>query len=80
MIRRTLSTVGEAVRGVWEDIKSSTDASLLGAARFLGLLYGPIDRRLQIDEAFKKSLRYRLPSHVGWRHALGGSPTCCSSS
>lgn len=72
MIRRALATAGEAIRGVWEDIKSSTDASLLGAARFLGLLYGPIDRRLQIDEAFKKALRYRLPSHVGWRHALGG--------
>jgi quinol-cytochrome oxidoreductase complex cytochrome b subunit len=72
MIRRALTSLRDTVRGVWEDIKSSTDASLLGAARFLGLLYGPIDRRLQIDEAFRKALQYRLPSHVGWRHALGG--------
>lgn len=50
----------------------STDASLLGFLRFLGLLYGPIARRLPIDEAFRKSLRYRLPAHAGWRHALGG--------
>ncbi|MFQ6047535.1 MAG: cytochrome b N-terminal domain-containing protein, partial [Gemmatimonadales bacterium] len=56
----------------WEDLKESTDASLLGIARFLGLLYGPIDRQLRIDAALRRSLSYRLPPHVGWRHALGG--------
>ncbi len=55
-----------------EDLKASTDSSVLGAARFLGLLYGPIDRRLRIDAALKKALDYRLPPHAGWRHAFGG--------
>jgi quinol-cytochrome oxidoreductase complex cytochrome b subunit len=54
------------------DIRDSTDAGLLGVARFFGLLYGPIDTSLPIDEALKKSWRYRLPEHTSWRHALGG--------
>jgi len=57
---------------LWADLKASTDAGLLGILRFLGLLYGPIDARLPIDQAFRKALRYRLAPHVGWRHALGG--------
>ncbi|MEJ2312380.1 MAG: cytochrome b N-terminal domain-containing protein [Gemmatimonadales bacterium] len=57
---------------LWGDFVSSIDASLLGFLRFLGLLYGPIGRRLPIDQAFRKSMAYRLPAHVGWRHALGG--------
>ena len=57
---------------LWHDIVRSTDASLLGFLRFLGLLYGPLARRLPIDQAFRKSLGYRLPSHIGWGHALGG--------
>lgn len=56
----------------WADLKASTDAGVLGALRFFGLLYGPIDRSLPIDQAFRKALRYRLPAYVGWRHALGG--------
>ena len=56
----------------WDDLKASTDAGLLAVPRFLGLLYGTIDARLPIDQAFRKALGYRLPSHVGWRHALGG--------
>ena len=56
----------------WNDLKASTDAGLLGVARFLGLLYGPIDRHVPIDQSLRKSLSYRLPSYVGWRHALGG--------
>jgi quinol-cytochrome oxidoreductase complex cytochrome b subunit len=44
----------------------------LGAARFVGLLYGPIDRHLSIDQALRKALRYRLPAYAGWRHAFGG--------
>lgn len=56
----------------WDDVKASIDASVLGAARFLGLLYGPIDRSLRIDQALRKALRHRLPKGVGWRHALGG--------
>jgi quinol-cytochrome oxidoreductase complex cytochrome b subunit len=57
---------------LWSDLKASTDASLLGVLRFLGLLYGPIDTRKPIDEALRASLRRRLPAHVGWRHAIGG--------
>ncbi|HUL01829.1 MAG TPA: cytochrome b N-terminal domain-containing protein [Gemmatimonadales bacterium] len=56
----------------WADLKASTDANLLGVLRFLGLLYGPIDTSLPIDQAFRRALRYRLPRHAGWRHALGG--------
>lgn len=71
MIRQTLAALWRAIVGVWDDIKASTDASLLGMVRFIGLLYGPIDRSLSIDEALRKALRYRLAPHVGWRHALG---------
>jgi quinol-cytochrome oxidoreductase complex cytochrome b subunit len=56
----------------WTDLKASTDSGLLGVARFLGLLYGPLDRDLPIDQSLKKASRYRLPSYVGWRHAFGG--------
>jgi len=56
----------------WADLKAGTDAGFLSILRFLGLLYGPIDARLPIDQAFRKSLNYRLAPHVGWRHALGG--------
>ena len=56
----------------WADLKASTDSGLLGVARFLGLLYGPLDRDLPIDQSLKKAARYRLPKYVGWRHAFGG--------
>lgn len=54
------------------DVVASMDASLLAFLRFLGLLYGRIDRTLPINEAFRKARAYRLPAHAGWRHALGG--------
>ncbi len=57
---------------LWPDIKASTDASLLGLLRFVGLLYGPIDTQLPIGEAFRKALANRVPRHVGWRQAFGG--------
>ncbi|MBI3983001.1 MAG: cytochrome b N-terminal domain-containing protein [Gemmatimonadetes bacterium] len=60
------------IRRIRDDLAASTDASLLAVPRFLGLLYGPIDHRLPINEALRKALRYRLPAHVTWRHALGG--------
>jgi quinol-cytochrome oxidoreductase complex cytochrome b subunit len=53
-------------------VKASVDPGLLAGARFLGLLYGRIDRRLPIDQALRTSLRRRMPAHAGWRHALGG--------
>ncbi|HEX9728849.1 MAG TPA: cytochrome b N-terminal domain-containing protein [Gemmatimonadales bacterium] len=55
-----------------DDIRESADSNLLGILRFLGLLYGPIDRHARIDQALRTSLKYRLAPHVGWRHALGG--------
>lgn len=57
---------------LWDDLKAGTDAGLLAVVRFVGLLYGPIDHRLPIDQAFRKALRHRLAGHIGWRHALGG--------
>jgi len=72
VLGRLRKNASEWVRQTWSDLKSSTDASLLGVARFLGLLYGPIDRRLRIDEALHKALQYRLPSHATWRQAFGG--------
>ncbi len=68
-IRRSVSEWGSRF---WGDLKASTDASLLALLRFLGLLYGPIDPQLPIDQAFRKSLRYRLSRHAGWRQAFGG--------
>jgi quinol-cytochrome oxidoreductase complex cytochrome b subunit len=56
----------------WSDLKASTDANLLRVLRFLGLLYGPIDTTLPIDQALRKALRYRMPRHTGWRHMYGG--------
>ena len=56
----------------WGDLKASTDANLLRVLRFLGLLYGPIDTTLPIDQALRKALRYRMPRHTGWRHMYGG--------
>lgn len=57
---------------LWADISASTDASVLGVLRFLGLLYGPIDTELPIDRAFRKALSNRVPRHANWRHAFGG--------
>jgi ubiquinol-cytochrome c reductase cytochrome b subunit len=60
------------LRRAARDFKASLDPSLLSIPRFLGLLYGRIDRSLPIDGAWEKAMRRRLPSYVGWRHALGG--------
>ncbi|HXV86654.1 MAG TPA: cytochrome b N-terminal domain-containing protein, partial [Gemmatimonadales bacterium] len=60
------------LRALWSDLRQSTDANLLGVPRFLGLLYGPIEHRLRIDEALAAMLRRRLAPHVSWRHAFGG--------
>lgn len=57
---------------IGEDLRQSTDASLLAFLRFLGLLYGPIDRKLPIDAALRKAWGRRLPAYVGWRHSFGG--------
>ncbi|MDE3127075.1 MAG: cytochrome bc complex cytochrome b subunit [Gemmatimonadota bacterium] len=56
----------------WDDLKASTDASLLAMLRFVGLLYGRIDTHLPIDQAFRKALRHRVSRYAGWRQAFGG--------
>ena len=71
-MRRLWQGASEWLSQLGTDIRDSTDAGLLGVARFFGLLYGPIDTSLPIDQALKKSWRYRLPAHTSWRHALGG--------
>jgi quinol-cytochrome oxidoreductase complex cytochrome b subunit len=72
MADRIRSAAVQWLKQFWADLAASTDAGLLSVLRFLGLLYGPIDSRLPIGQAFRKALRYRLAPHVGWRHALGG--------
>ncbi|MFQ5746754.1 MAG: cytochrome bc complex cytochrome b subunit [Gemmatimonadota bacterium] len=54
------------------DFRASIDPNLLVLARFLGLLYGRIDRRLPTGQALRQAWGRRLPAHVGWRHAFGG--------
>jgi quinol-cytochrome oxidoreductase complex cytochrome b subunit len=72
MIGRVWRAIVQWLAQFWVDLKASTDAGLLGVLRFLGLLYGPIDARLPIDQAFRKAMGYRLAPQVGWRHAMGG--------
>jgi quinol-cytochrome oxidoreductase complex cytochrome b subunit len=62
----------EALGRFGASLRHSTDAGLLGVARFFGVLYGPIDTSLPIDEALRKAWGTRLPAHAGWRQALGG--------
>ncbi len=71
-LKRFLAALRRRVADLRDDVRESTDPSLLGILRFFGLLYGPIDRRARVDEALKKAKAYRLAGHVGWRHALGG--------
>jgi ubiquinol-cytochrome c reductase cytochrome b subunit len=72
MSGRARQVVSEWASRLWSDLKASTDASLLGVIRFLGLLYGPIDTHQPIDRAFRRALQNRLPRYVTWRHAFGG--------
>ncbi len=72
MLGRAWAAATAWSRRFWEDLKASTDASLLAILRFVGLLYGRIDTRLPIDQAFKKSLNHRLSRYAGWRQAFGG--------
>jgi quinol-cytochrome oxidoreductase complex cytochrome b subunit len=71
-MRRLWQGAGQWLSQLGADVRDSTDAGLLGVARFFGLLYGPIDTSLPIDQALKKSWGRRLPPHASWRHALGG--------
>jgi ubiquinol-cytochrome c reductase cytochrome b subunit len=72
MLGRAWTATTAWSRRFWEDLKASTDASLLAMLRFVGLLYGRIDTHLPIDQAFRKSLNHRLSRYAGWRQAFGG--------
>jgi quinol-cytochrome oxidoreductase complex cytochrome b subunit len=68
---RLRSSVADVLGQLWADVKASTDSSLLEVGRWLGLLRGPIDRRLPIDQALKKAMTNRLPAHIRWKHVFG---------
>ncbi len=72
MLGRARSATAAWSQRIWDDLKASTDASLLAILRFIGLLYGPIDTQLPIDQAFRTSLHHRLSRYAGWRQAFGG--------
>ncbi len=54
-------------------LEEATDARILSIPRLFGLLYGPIEDRLPLGEAWRASMRRRLPASVGWKHAFGGA-------
>ncbi len=54
-------------------LEKATDARILSIPRLFGLLYGPIDDRLPLGEAWRASMRRKLPGNVGWKHAFGGA-------
>ena len=54
-------------------LEDATDSRILAIPRFFGVLYGPIDDRLSLGQAWKASMKRRLPAHVGWVHAFGGT-------
>jgi len=54
-------------------LEDATDARLLVIPRFFGLMYGPIEDRLPLGDAWRASMQRRLPSYVGWKHAFGGA-------
>ncbi|NNM05880.1 MAG: hypothetical protein HKO65_12390 [Gemmatimonadetes bacterium] len=54
-------------------LEASTDARILTIPRLFGLLYGPIDDRLPLGEAWRAAMRRKIPSSVGWKHAFGGA-------
>lgn len=39
---------------------------------FAGLLYGELDRRLELREALQKNLKKPVPNHVNWTFCFGG--------
>lgn len=54
-------------------LEGATDARILTIPRLFGFLYGPIDDRLSLSEAWRASMRRRIPASVGWKHAFGGA-------
>jgi len=54
-------------------LEDATDARILTIPRLFGLLYGPIEDRLPLGDAWRASMRRKLPGYVGWKHAFGGA-------
>jgi quinol-cytochrome oxidoreductase complex cytochrome b subunit len=54
-------------------LAEATDASILAIPRLFGLVYGPIQDRLSLPEAWRAAMERKLPAKVGWRHAFGGA-------
>ena len=54
-------------------LEEATDARILTIPRLFGFLYGPIDDRLPLGDAWRAAMRRRLPGNVGWKHAFGGA-------
>ena len=54
-------------------LEDATDSRILAIPRFFGIIYGSIDDRLSLSKAWKAAMNRRLPAHVGWVHAFGGT-------
>ncbi len=54
-------------------LEDATDARILTIPRLFGFLYGPIDDRLPLGDAWRAAMQRRLPKYVGWKHAFGGA-------
>ena len=58
---------------VLEWLERATDARILTIPRLFGLLYGPIEDRLPLGDAWRASMRRKIPGYVGWKHSFGGA-------
>ena len=58
---------------VMDWLERATDARILTIPRLFGLIYGPINDRLPLREAWRASMRRKIPAFVGWKHAFGGA-------
>jgi len=54
-------------------LEKATDARILTIPRLFGILYGPIDDRLPLGEAWRAAMKRKIPGSVGWKHAFGGA-------
>lgn len=58
---------------IWKWLVEATDASILAIPRLFGLVYGSIEDRLSLPEAWRAAMDRKLPAEVGWKHAFGGA-------
>lgn len=58
---------------ILEWLEKATDSRILTIPRMFGLLYGPIEDRLPVREAWRASMQRKIPGFVGWKHAFGGA-------